>query len=157
MCGRRRYITSSTTISSSWSVTGIRSCANLSTSYSHFLPLLTMIATFSTYVSCAVLELIIINDHLPFVPQTLVMKQELTASRIFSSIAVFDVIRDYMHMCTFLVNPSCTILEVNGIRLTSVLSNRANHSGQGMNCLGYYARALAKGSRRFRWTESMPF
>ncbi|KAF5338427.1 hypothetical protein D9758_012247 [Tetrapyrgos nigripes] len=44
------------------------------------IPLLTMIATYTTYVC------------------TLVMKQELTASAVFSSMSVFDMLREQLHI-----------------------------------------------------------
>ncbi|PVG02126.1 hypothetical protein CPB86DRAFT_772767 [Serendipita vermifera] len=47
-------------------------CAN------YYLPLLTMIVTFSSY--------------------TLIFKHDLTASRVFSSMAVFDMLRDQLHI-----------------------------------------------------------
>ncbi|KZS93246.1 P-loop containing nucleoside triphosphate hydrolase protein [Sistotremastrum niveocremeum HHB9708] len=47
------------------------------------IPLLSLISTYSIY--------------------TLVMKQELTASRVFSSMALFDMMRDQLHMVFFMI------------------------------------------------------
>ncbi|KAJ7596700.1 hypothetical protein C8J56DRAFT_294246 [Mycena floridula] len=52
------------------------------------IPVLTMVATFATY--------------------TLVMKQELNASKVFSSMSVFDMLRDQLHTVFYVLTASMT-------------------------------------------------
>ncbi|EJD04272.1 uncharacterized protein FOMMEDRAFT_106872 [Fomitiporia mediterranea MF3/22] len=66
------------------------------------IPILTMIATFITY--------------------TLIMKQQLTASTVFSSMAVFDMLRDQLHLIFFMV-PACIQAKVSLDRVTEYLSD----------------------------------
>ncbi|KAG8799884.1 hypothetical protein FRC16_004194 [Serendipita sp. 398] len=73
---------------------------NMNTNY--LLPLLVMIVTFASY--------------------TLVFKHELTASRVFSSIAVFDMLRDQLHIVLWGVN-AVIQGKVSLDRLTDFLNN----------------------------------
>ncbi|KAG8864769.1 hypothetical protein FRB96_003355 [Tulasnella sp. 330] len=77
---------------------------NMNLNYVRFhesLPVFTMIATFATY--------------------TLVMKQELTASRIFSAIAIFDLIREVLHIA-FYVIPTAIAAKVSMDRVNAFLN-----------------------------------
>ncbi|KAF7369381.1 ATP-binding cassette transporter [Mycena venus] len=58
------------------------------------LPVITMIATYATYVSVVPAPL---SDPLtPFRTQTVIMKESLTASKVFSSMSVFDMLRNQL-------------------------------------------------------------
>ncbi|KAJ7033733.1 multidrug resistance-associated ABC transporter [Mycena alexandri] len=52
------------------------------------IPTLTMLATYATYVSKTCVSYITLT-----VPQTVIAKQDLSASKVFSSMAVFDLLR----------------------------------------------------------------
>ncbi|KAG5728585.1 ATP-binding cassette transporter abc4 [Termitomyces sp. T112] len=56
------------------------------------IPIVTMIVTYSTYV----------GDN------TIIMKQDLSASKVFSSMAVFDMLRDQLHMVFYSVTQVVT-------------------------------------------------
>ncbi|THH11785.1 hypothetical protein EW145_g436 [Phellinidium pouzarii] len=64
------------------------------------IPLLTMVVTFTAY--------------------TLVMKKQLTASRVYSSMAVFDMLRDQLHLIFFMV-PATIQAKVSLDRVTGYL------------------------------------
>ncbi|KAG8900334.1 hypothetical protein FRC00_013442 [Tulasnella sp. 408] len=72
----------------------------LNNNVNHFLPILTMVATFATY--------------------TLVMEKQLSASIIFSSIAVFEVLRERMSM-TFWELPRMIAAKVSFDRINDFL------------------------------------
>ncbi|KAI5124482.1 hypothetical protein M0805_008364 [Coniferiporia weirii] len=69
-------------------------------SINFIIPLMTMVATFATY--------------------TLIMKKQLTASRVFSSMAVFDMLRDQLHLIFFMV-PATIQAKVSLDRVTKFL------------------------------------
>ncbi|KAG8926192.1 hypothetical protein FRC00_003144 [Tulasnella sp. 408] len=72
----------------------------LNNNVNHFLPILTMVATFATY--------------------TLVMEKQLSASIVFSSIAVFEVLRERMFM-TFWEIPRMIAAKVSFDRINDFL------------------------------------
>ncbi|EKM58631.1 uncharacterized protein PHACADRAFT_90147 [Phanerochaete carnosa HHB-10118-sp] len=78
----------------------------------NFIPLVTMIATFATY--------------------TLVVKGELTASKVFSSMAVFQTLQDHFRGCTWFI-PVCIQAKVGLDRITDFLRET--------ELLDYYARS----------------
>ncbi|KXN81115.1 ATP-binding cassette transporter abc4 [Leucoagaricus sp. SymC.cos] len=61
------------------------------------IPVFVMVATFFTYVR-------IFNPSRPEVCLTLIMKEQLKPSIVFSSMTVFDLMRDQLFMAFFLVN-----------------------------------------------------
>ncbi|KAL5534538.1 hypothetical protein ACEPAG_1001 [Sanghuangporus baumii] len=66
------------------------------------IPVVTMLATFVTY--------------------TLIMKKQLTASTVFSSMAVFDMLRDQLHLIFFMI-PACIQAKVSLDRVTEYLKD----------------------------------
>ncbi|TDL28857.1 P-loop containing nucleoside triphosphate hydrolase protein [Rickenella mellea] len=66
----------------------------------YLIPVLTMIATYSTY--------------------TIIMKKQLNASTVFSSMAVFDILRDQLHMVFYMI-PACIQAKVSLDRVTEFL------------------------------------
>ncbi|KAH7073426.1 hypothetical protein BKA62DRAFT_734051, partial [Auriculariales sp. MPI-PUGE-AT-0066] len=74
----------------------------LNMNLNYWIPLLTMCATYATY--------------------TIVMKQPLSASVVFSSMAVFEMLRDQLHI-TFWAIPTIIQAKVSFDRLTDFLNN----------------------------------
>lgn len=60
----------------------------ISATLNYLIPVITMVATYSTY--------------------TVIMKQRLSASKVFSSITVFDMLRDQLHMILYAVTQAVT-------------------------------------------------
>ncbi|KAG8908974.1 hypothetical protein FRB99_000077 [Tulasnella sp. 403] len=110
----------------------------------HALPFITMILTFATY--------------------TLIMKQELTASRIFSSIAVFDLIREQLHMAFWeiplVISGKVSIDRVNEfLNETELLDQYARPDTElPVNMLPPWADPQAIGFRNatFAWRTTSP-
>ncbi|KLO19974.1 P-loop containing nucleoside triphosphate hydrolase protein [Schizopora paradoxa] len=67
----------------------------------YIIPLMTMIITFFTY--------------------TVIMKRQLTASTVFSSMAVFDMLRDQLHIVVFMI-PACIQAKVSLDRVSEFLN-----------------------------------
>ncbi|KAG8972657.1 hypothetical protein FRC05_009668 [Tulasnella sp. 425] len=116
----------------------------LNNNVNHFLPVLTMVATFATY--------------------TLVMKQQLSASIIFSSIAVFDVIRERLFMTFWelplVIGAKVSFERINGFLLETELLDRyssSNHEAS-LGTLPPTADSEAIGFRNavFSWSVTAP-
>ncbi|TDL29986.1 P-loop containing nucleoside triphosphate hydrolase protein [Rickenella mellea] len=68
--------------------------------FNHLIPILTMIATYSTY--------------------RIIMKEQLNASTVFSSMAVFDILKDQLLVAFYLI-PTCIQAKVSLDRVTEFL------------------------------------
>ncbi|KAG8914833.1 hypothetical protein FRC00_010528 [Tulasnella sp. 408] len=118
----------------------------LNNNVNHFLPVLTMVATFATY--------------------TLVMKKQLSASVIFSSIAVFDVIRERLYMLSWelprAISAKVSLDRVNDFLLqTELLDRYTSSTSSGAVSLGALpatADSEAIGFRNavFSWSGEAP-
>ncbi|KAG8985598.1 hypothetical protein FRB90_004594, partial [Tulasnella sp. 427] len=116
----------------------------LNNNINHFLPVFTMIATFATY--------------------TLVMKKQLTASTIFSSIAVFDLIRERLFMTFYelpnVIGAKVSFDRVNGFLLETELLDRyaASNTAASLGALPPTADSEAIGFRNavFSWSANTP-
>ncbi|KAG8995370.1 hypothetical protein FRB90_000200, partial [Tulasnella sp. 427] len=116
----------------------------LNNNVNHFLPVFTMIATFATY--------------------TLVMKKQLTASIIFSSIAVFDVIRERLFMTFWelpmVIGAKVSIDRVNDFLLETELLDRyaSSNTAASLGTLPPTADSEAIGFRNavFSWSADAP-
>ncbi|KAG9043232.1 hypothetical protein FS837_009847, partial [Tulasnella sp. UAMH 9824] len=116
----------------------------LSNNVNHFLPVLTMIATFATY--------------------TLVMKKQLSASVIFSSIAVFDVIRQMLYLTAWelprMISAKVSLDRTNDFLLQTELLDRytSSSSAASPGILPPTADSEAIGFRNavFSWSADAP-
>ncbi|KAG8949510.1 hypothetical protein FRC00_008086, partial [Tulasnella sp. 408] len=116
----------------------------LNISVNRFLPVLTLAATFATY--------------------TLVMKKQLSASIIFSSIAVFDVIQERLYMISYalpkLVAAKVSFDRINDFLLQTELLDRYTSSGDAVSlgALPPTADSEAIGFRNavFSWSADAP-
>lgn len=71
----------------------VNSLANITVN-SFCIPVLTMIVTYTAYVG---LLHNVIDTQMLIEYQTLLMKKQLTASRVFSSMTVFDILQENLH------------------------------------------------------------
>lgn len=116
----------------------------LNNNVNHFLPVITMVATFATY--------------------TLAMKQQLSASIIFSSIAVFDVIRERLFMTFWelprVIGAKVSFDRINDFLLETELLDRYTTSSNSISlgALPPTADSEAIGFRNavFSWSANAP-
>ncbi|KAG8912149.1 hypothetical protein FRC00_005159 [Tulasnella sp. 408] len=116
----------------------------LNNNVNHFLPVFTMVATFATY--------------------TLVMKEQLSASIIFSSIAVFDVLRERLFMTFWelprVIGAKVSFDRINDFLLETELLDRYTSSSNtiSLGALPPTADSEAIGFRNavFSWSADAP-
>ncbi|KAJ3833329.1 hypothetical protein F5878DRAFT_646030 [Lentinula raphanica] len=93
----------------------------IGTGYREIIPLVTMIATFVTYVSVATGGQVQMFTLFSF-QQTVIMKQTIRASIIFSSMSVFDMLREQMRIVFRSLNDTMTA-KVSLDRVSDFLKN----------------------------------
>ncbi|KAF7353853.1 P-loop containing nucleoside triphosphate hydrolase protein [Mycena venus] len=107
------------------------------------IPIFTMLATYATYVGIDSPVFTSLPDQRLF--QTVIMKQELNASKVFSSMTVFDMFRAQLHEFFAALTSQTELLDA--------YSNDAAHSSPRLS-QNYNDEEIGFNNATFSWTSS---